>query len=209
MDQVTIEILDKLNSFYSTGFGNLLLYTGILFALIGVVVPLIIQYIQNRNFRHDALEAKKEAREIVESVAKNLLPELVKSQVTEAIKKANDSIEFAVAGVYFLQGKMQLKDGDHANACISYAWSADHGFAGNDELAPLRAINLIRDDCLPKLNKSHFQSEKEIEVSVRKLIEVMRSKNTNRRFEDTIRKMEGRLEAAKNRDVAHKEPSGQ
>jgi TRAP-type C4-dicarboxylate transport system permease small subunit len=55
----TLQILDRLNDYYNNGFGHLLVYTAILFGAIGIIVPIIIQIIQNRTFRHDAEEANK------------------------------------------------------------------------------------------------------------------------------------------------------
>jgi hypothetical protein len=187
VDQTTLAILEKVNSFYNNGFGHLLLYTALLFGAIGVAVPVLIQYIQSRIFKHDADRAQQEIVALVIKTVEDQLPKLVQKEVSQAVKNADVKIKSALCGIYMLQGKMELAELRPAAAAKSYSAAALSGFQGLDEVNAQRALKQLMEKCLPEVNKTHLENDKDIEAIVVDLIAELKGKNANNRFLDSLR----------------------
>ena len=83
-----IEIVDKVRQFYTDAWNMLLYYVVALIALVGVVVPLALQWYQQRTFKHE------EAKLIEELSRKNetLVGELIKQKIKEMNTRLDESL---------------------------------------------------------------------------------------------------------------------
>ena len=123
---VPIEIVDKVRQFYTDAWNMLLYYVVALIALVGVVVPLALQWYQQRTFKHE------EAKLVDELSRKNetLVGELIKQKTKEMNTRLDESLKALAAdferrtaraegGAYMVQSTLLWSQGRHIEALQS------------------------------------------------------------------------------------------
>lgn len=207
-----MEILNAVNSFYNDAFNRLLSYTIAIIALVGVLLPLVATLFQWRT-----LKSEKEVleRSIIEEVSRtsSTISSEVEKQVTAAmaIKEAalvarmNARIEVlearaqqAQAGLFHLQGNVQLRSEFHAIACMDFCRATTLYLSANDELNLQRTLRLLIVDSLPHITGTEFL-EFDIDSSLQELIDCLSNANTNARYTDAIRDIRSELKKARDR----------
>ena len=68
MTPTPIEIVDKVNSFYSGAFTQLITLTVAVLAFAGIILPILIQIIQSRTFRSEQESLKAHIDEQLKAV---------------------------------------------------------------------------------------------------------------------------------------------
>ena len=83
-----IEILNHLDTFYNNAWNKLILFTTILLAVVGILIPLIISWLQTRNLKLKEENLRKELeadyKKKISVVKEDLLKE-IKSQFEQKI----------------------------------------------------------------------------------------------------------------------------
>lgn len=156
MDTTEIEILTAVDDFYQQAFNKLLWFIAALATVIGVIVPLVIQRLQNRSLKiqEDAIKTSVK-KELINEIGSDLKKKydkeikVLKSQNTKDINKVE-------ALSWFLQGKMQISQNSNDLACGSLFNAAEKSFISRDYLNCNQALNSI-EDCLESLNKKQFK----------------------------------------------------
>jgi hypothetical protein len=208
----TLQILDKVNSFYSSSFTQLLTVTLAFLGFAGVILPIILQMVQARTFRveqktlhsqisSDVAAAKTELSVALEKTFKEAQAELQKT-VKQELDAVNIRFTEQVAAVkgasFFLQATGYAEKGYDSYAANDFAFAARKLFEGKEEDNSQRSINRLL-ACLPKLDEDHFAELPSLTINLEALIKTLEDNNINNRFYDTIQDLRRNVNAAKKR----------
>jgi len=182
----------------------------VLIGLVGVLVPVIVQFYQNRilkiesetlaNFLRDELnKVKIELSEQTKSEMerqKALLKEKIEEIETELKTKIS-----AVKGVSFhVQGLLSLTQEKFSESLEVLTTAASFYLEGEDELNLRRVLIMIAETCLPEVTKKDLSPSPRIEKNLQSLVKELESKNINNRYFDLIHSISTELQLAKERD---------
>src|SRR5688572_23182297 len=117
-----IEILEKIDSLYSNAFNQLITITVIVLGFGGVILPIVLQFIQAQFFRIErkALEnqistevekARKASEKEIErkfEIEKEDIHKIVLMEIERLDEKIKDQSMITRAGIFFLQGASSL-----------------------------------------------------------------------------------------------------
>ncbi len=188
----TLQILEKVNAYYSTSFGALMTWTIALIGVIGVVVPIVFQVFQYFSFKRASEDTK---RKIIAEATKG---------IEERYQKIEKESQKALAGVFALQAESSLKGKDFATS-VESASNACWYWLNADDLRNLSLTIDVLLKGLPRLKKDDFTRDHDLEPSIRGLIELMKEKNENGAYTDRIAQIEGLM--ANKLPVAVKPPA--
>jgi hypothetical protein len=205
-----LQILERVNGFYSGAFSQLVTFTVGLLALVGVLVPLVIASYQNRQLKHDKktlsdkMDNDLSALKILlsEQLAKDLAArdDAIKALIDGAKKEIAAEIEkidaLGTARSLHLQA---LSNQTAIPASAAYdCLSAISSYAkGNDE-RNLQSVLHIFKDCVEKLSADDLKTH-DFEAAAEAAVKALNRLNTNRRYMEDIRDIRRGIEAAKGR----------
>ena len=220
MDQATFEILEKLNSMYSSAFNQLVTYTVGLMAFVGLLVPVVVSWIQNRSFQREmdaiAERLQEEASKIREELKKSLREELVtelrteiRNEIAAIERRFTDSLTAkevelsrkiigADAGVFHVQGMLNATGNHHGAAVISFCGAASHYLLADDERNLQRVLGSMTEH-LKKVDLKQIDPA-EVEEAIGSLTQSLTAKDINGRYTDTIKRIERTLADARTRE---------
>lgn len=156
------ELLNYVNEFYNSAWEKLIIIGSVAFAIIGIVVPLIIQWYQKKTllisekhlkeqFKDDIKEVKEELRE---EIRKILAEEILKFELK--IQKLQDSSN---AKLFHLQGQQRATSNKFDDALWNYTKAA-HLYLKSDEYGNLTVILEMIEALLDKVTKSQIEDLK-------------------------------------------------
>jgi hypothetical protein len=209
-----VEIVDKVNAFYSGAFTQLITLTLAVLAFAGVILPILIQMIQSRTFRTEqkSLEARIDERltavksKLADEVETKFQSEkanfekIIADKMSVVDGKLKELAANTRGGTLFVQARFEASQRrfDLAGSC--FASAADCLLQGNDEKNAQRAIRQLVEECLPELNKAAFENVEDFEEATQQLIKTLEGKNEHDRYEDTIGSIRRELSNAKLRE---------
>jgi hypothetical protein len=159
----TIDLINKIDSFYNSAWNKLILIGSIALGIIGILVPIIIQWYQKKIYELSEENLKQELS-IKMSELKEELKDTIEDQIKENIKEYEDKIEkltsSANAKVFHIQGNGLLKEGDYNEAMANYIIATEDYFKSDDYSNLQNTLSLICDNCLPKLSKEEVNDIK-------------------------------------------------
>ncbi|MDO9371626.1 MAG: hypothetical protein Q7U07_03420 [Gammaproteobacteria bacterium] len=212
MDNVTLQILERLNTLYTNAFSQLITYTIGLVALVGLLIPLAMTLIQNRAFRREGEAVTKwlqdEAKKIREELKLSLREELLKEsgeiekRFTDILTQKNVALTKKIAntdaGVFHVQAAINAQQNFYPVAVVDYASAGSNYLIGEDELN-LRRVLVQVVSMLSLTDKTHLKDHDEIESTVKSLIKSLEANNINGRYSDSIHDIEKALKEAQER----------
>jgi len=212
MDNVTLQILERLNALYTNAFSQLITYTIGLVALVGLLIPLVVTLIQNRAFRREGEAVTKglqdEAKKIREELKLSLREELLKESgeiekrftdiLTQKDVALTKKIANADAGVFHVQATLNAERKLYFSAAVDYANAASHYLIGEDE-RNLRRVLAQVGRMLHLTNITDLKNDDEIEPTVKSLIKSLGANNINGRYADSIHDIEKAFKEAQDR----------
>ncbi len=196
----SLELINKVDSFYNSAWDKLVLVGTVSFGLIGFIVPLIIQWYQKRTLKLSEELLKKE----IENQTLKLKNEIVK-EVTEGmelkildyesrVSKFNAS---ANARAFHLQGNLTLNDGGFQSALGDYITSSFNYLKCDDYLNLQTVLTLIADSCIPNLSIEEIDDLKMMTgYDLVALIEELEAKDNNGSLTRIIREIKLKYQKA-------------
>ncbi len=150
-----IDILNGVDAFYQSAWDKLLIVGTVSFAVIGILVPFMIQWYQRKTMKISEELLKKELAQQTTNSKEEILKELT-AILDERIKTFETKMErlnaSAEAKVFHVQGTGHLKEGLWGHAIVDYV-SAGHSYLACDDFFNLRRIiNTINDSCIDKVS---------------------------------------------------------
>lgn len=203
----TLQILEKVNAFYSGAFAQLVTITIAIVAVSGVMLPILIQIIQSRTFRNEqkALEAKidnevsekgTQLQTVVEekfAAAKAEFDEALMKATADLKQKLSEQIVVARAGTFHIQAASEFEKQQLAFAARDFAIAGKMYFQGNDEMNGHRTLRALIDECLPTLSANDLETVPQVERETTKLVKLLRERNKRGAFEDSINNIEAHI----------------
>lgn len=192
-------ILEKVNSFYSGAFTQLITITIAFLAIAGVILPIIFQIVQVRvakseqrtlqgQIEKDISLAKQELKVEIEERFKAVQDEMKKTLAAEVAivnAKLEERSHVARGVSLFIQGTHQAEQKRWGAAVRDLTAAAELCFRGNDETNGQRALTMV-EQFLSNLNSKSFETVSDLDRNIDDLLEILKEKNQNGRFSDAI-----------------------
>jgi len=157
------ELINQINDFYNSAWEKLLIFGSVAFTIIGIIVPLLIQWYQKKTLSIRETEIKahfeKEIQIIKEELKKDmklLLTEEIKVFEDKAMKIKNNS----EGGLYHIQANNAFENNDHYEALRSYVASSMWYLEG-DNYYQLRCVLEAIEECLDHVKKIDMHNIKQ------------------------------------------------
>lgn len=200
-------IINNINSLYS----NLIAYTVGLLLFVGAFVPSIINFYQNRQFRKEQEEIKKNiGNEVTNAViaTEERLQVILQKALEEESKKIQANIDQLkqnldkeIAGAhgstYHLQANQQISQSIPALLSCKHALPL---YIKAEQENNARKIIGIIDTHLNKIDKTMFDGYIDIDETIQDILKELRDNNVNSRYSGDIQKIEFGLKDAKKRE---------
>lgn len=190
----TLVILEKVNQFYSSSFGQLVSITIGLLAFVGVIVPMLITFYQNRQFKQEQDYILRKLEESTSELFKHIETEVSRKFESEKEKRVKEMAELreellkeaskSKGGAFFIQANLQLDSADITNAIESYIYAIQNFMRAEDELNLQRALKRLTYDCLPKAWNTIFQRWGDYEKDIKSIADELGKRNNNGRYTD-------------------------
>lgn len=189
MNKDALEILNNINTFYSSAFTQLITITFGIVAFIGIFLPIITTYYQNRNTRiekenlEDYITNKVEEMriEVVETIGNDLEKKL--ETISLDWKRENDR---AIGGVLHVQANQYLSAKKYKLAANSIFSAIRFYIRGKDEFNLQRSIDILTKSCLPKLELSENPNLERLSEMTEEVINLLDELNDSGRYKDTM-----------------------
>lgn len=208
-----ISILDAAHNFYSDAFSSLLQLTLGLLAIGGIVVPLLIGWIQNRRVKMESASLKREMDSLVnlevvqlrallsDEVAKEVAEfdkrlGLMESKITDELTKKFNKI---TGGICHVQANSLISNEDYLAAIESLKGAVSEYCKCRDLNNLQRVIGQLEGECMPKLNKKSFEDEINLEADINKIIKDLSDLKCDGALIDPIARLKKMLSDAKKR----------
>jgi hypothetical protein len=223
-----IEILEKVNAFYDTQWNHFLIYTAVLVGVVGVLVPILLQFYQTRMFKKEedatSNRIKQQIKDMKSEIADALTLEFKHSQEETSIALASNQkqvdeevvrlredfaklvdvakkkLEKDISGAQ--AGLFHIQGNTQAKTYPPLAIESYISAACYDIIAEdeyhLRRVLVNISDCLKKVTKVAFQDESHF-AGFSPMIETLEKIYTNNQYTDIIKDLKKEMTAAKER----------
>lgn len=199
-----ITLIDKVNSFYEISWNHLLVFSGALFTIIGVVIPILFQIYQSQVFRSEEEKIKnliksqtsKSKKELEES--QNSLFESYKKEVAESVKQLSNGlmeilenkekkltmhIDDVIGGVLMVQANFFYANEQYYDAAESEIRAIISLCEAEAEATMRRAVNSLVDDILPSLRVGLIEDSEDFYSLVEDVKKSISELNINHRYD--------------------------
>lgn len=194
----TLQLIDKVHSYYSDSFTQLMYLTVSILVIIGVIMPFVLQSLQARSFRSekDSLEslikgeiqnARIEMKSVIEKMftkKKEDMQQLLDEKIKAMKQLMEEEVDTAKGGIFFLQGQKLIEKEDYSLAARDMAFAATLYFPGKEDSNGQRALDIFLNDCLPNVVSSDFEEIPDFDNIINDLLDKIEEKNKNHRFDD-------------------------
>ncbi len=210
--QAITTIIDNLNSLYSSAFGHLVDYTVGLLALLGIIVPVVFYWFQNKQLKLDeemlakkiSLEIDEAKKTIIEDIQSKLAIELegFEKKVSEMKSELKEDVNIVMhllhAKAHHLQANSMVSIGNWGGA-FEDSLKAIVGYCKAGDEANLQIVlkAMLIDIVLPNFNKGFIDKIYKLDDRVKEAIDCIEILNKNGRYKVDIIEFIQLLEAAK------------
>jgi len=202
-----MEVLNKVDAFYATSWSHLIYMMSGATAVVGVLVPMVLQYARGKEFKEISDRMVETAREN-EEINMARIAELEKrteERVALRMKKMDEELKHAKSHGFFLQGIALLAEKSNMEACRSFIIAAEELLAIEDlEIAKqnLQApLKRICKECLPRFAISDFSrgTSPTLDEDFNRLLFLLEKKNIDNRYHADILNLKDAISVAKKR----------
>jgi hypothetical protein len=192
-----IEIVDKVRQFYTDAWNMLILYVTILIAIVGVVIPLIIQRYQNRTFRLEEEKLKdnliKENKATIEKAINERAADLQK-QMDENMERITASLKQEMArsltGALMVQTSFLWTEKRYLDALESGLSAIKSALQSGNQANVQRALRNVTRDILPNISKQQYEQQPYIKEKIEDTFKTLEAENTDGRYTNYIRDLQ-------------------
>ncbi|TGL61174.1 hypothetical protein [Leptospira sarikeiensis] len=207
-----LEITQTINTFYESSWNKLLFFIGIMFTVIGVIIPLVGQWLQRRASNLKTEELRKQIaqetansqlqilkvfEEKFEELKKDLEKKLLETEVS-----AESKVNKTLGGLFQLQGNISKEGENHLLACSSYVYAILSYVESTEELNLGRVLRMLP-ETLKNLQRSDFDQLIELEENIEIMLANLERINENDRYTDSIRSIKQEYLNSKNRTLTN------
>lgn len=158
-----INLINKVDQFYNSAWEKLVIIGTVSFAVIGILVPFVIQWYQKKTLKSGEELLKIEMQnqllilkaELLEDISNKLDEKLITFE-----KKFEEHNASTTAKAFHLQGNSQIVHERYAGALSDFSIAATRYFVC-DEYSNLQVVlSAILENCLPKLSQEEIDELK-------------------------------------------------
>ncbi|WNF48117.1 hypothetical protein RHP75_06730 [Pseudomonas sp. SG20056] len=189
MDNIALEILAKVDAFYSSAFSQLLAITLGIIAFAGVFVPILTTYYQNRNIKIE----KQNLEDYIANKVNNLKEELtlnlnyeLQEKLAEFEKKQEAKTDKIIAGLLHVQASLQLSNSHFKHATSSIISSIERCISAGDELNLSRGFSILIEQCLPEIKPEEEINLENLAIKIEGIHNKMSKLNSGGRYSDVL-----------------------
>lgn len=158
-----IDLINKVNSFYDSAWHKLILTATTACAIVGIVVPFIITWHQNKKLKANEAELKRDFLN-TSSDLKNQLEQFIsekfESERNEMDIKLGELNAKFKANIFHLQGSDQFSKGNFDEATKNFIVASRNYIVCKDYANLQQLLYAIADDCLFHFDKKTFDEFK-------------------------------------------------
>jgi hypothetical protein len=216
----TLQILEKVNAFYTASFTQLITFTGALLALVGVLVPLLIALQQAKQAKRDQeqlsrviddrfAEAHKEFTEFLKRESSIIdermraLVDATKGEISAELKQSENS---AQGSIFHIQARQYIDQGYFGHAVSSACHAGKHYARAKAELN-LTAVLKVMKSALRLANRVDMEvAENQEPGSYSNFCKAIQKLNESGRYTEELRLLQSMYDAAKAREPFVRKP---
>lgn len=209
-----VELLLAVNTFYDQAFNRLLALTFGIIAFIGVLVPIVVGWVQLRSLKQEKesilVELRQEVSDEREQIKKAIeesvrlemrgLQEELNARMEGLERRLEISSALAEARSFHLQGLNSVRAKNPQNAVHDLASATASYINAENEANAQRCLNVIVDTCLPATNKYQYV-ELRLEKHCNTLLDKLKKHNRNECYTNYIQRIESQMDKASARDI--------
>ena len=224
-----LTVLQNVSQFYETSWNHLLVCGSVAVAIVGVVVPVLLQIYQTRTMRHEREEIRtaiagqvaaemragleKESALLAEKIAaatKSLEERLARDRAELEEKSRNmeeelrRGIERTTGRLFGVQANAMISQHRYKAAAESILLAMDYLRRGDDRLNLRRQLVSLAETCLPKMTKAECEEMDEGERCFGKIMAEIKEWDEKSDFQDAVNKAVRAFKAASERDSEKK-----
>ncbi len=158
-----IDLINKVDAFYNSAWDKLVIVGSVSFAVIGILVPFVIQWYQKKTLKVSEERLKKDIENHSLKLKAEILDDINKT-LEERIKDFEKKIEelnaSATAKAFHLQGNGQLADNFIAGALSDFVTAAKNYLLCGDYSNLQTVLRIILEDCVPQLSQEEINDLK-------------------------------------------------
>jgi hypothetical protein len=158
-----IDLINKVDSFYESAWSKLIFSASTAFAIIGIIVPVVIQFYQNKALKANEAELKRDFLNM-SSELKNELQQFISEKFESERKEMNIKLGELNAkfkgSVFHLQGTDQFSKGNYDEATKNFIIASRSYVICKDYVNLQQLLYAIADDCLLHFDKKTFDNFK-------------------------------------------------
>ena len=144
----SIDLIEKVDNFYNNAWFKLVLFGSILFALVGIFVPLFIQWYQKRTLKLSEETLKSTLKT---EISKDLLT-AIENKFQENEKKLKMLTASANAKIFFSQAKYSIEKNSYKGALGELISASYNSMECNDFKTIQELLDYILNNCLQFLS---------------------------------------------------------
>lgn len=192
-----VELISNVDSFYNSAWNKLIIVGSLAFGVIGILVPLVIQWYQKKTLKISEELLKKDIENQILKLKSELVLEINKT-LEERLEKFEEKIDIASAShnakTFHLEGNSLFNQGQIAQALADFVIAArDYSYV--EDYPNLNGVlNFILQSCLPKLS---LEEVSDLKISqncdLEYLLTEIEKKDTKGVFIQTIREIRLKL----------------
>jgi len=190
--EVITSILEKVNKFYEDAWAKNLFTLSSMLILIGIIIPIVVQYIQIKRLKDEKENIIQEMKAILENDRlkkekdnKEIIEKIVSEKIDAKNKKVYQSIYSVTGMVFHIIGNNYAKEGQINDAVKYYFRSAYNYLNSYDELNLYRVFGGI-DKYINSINIEAMKDDLEYKDVIGGFIELLKEKNINGKYYDKI-----------------------
>ncbi|MEQ9769654.1 hypothetical protein ABRQ03_02160 [Pectobacterium jejuense] len=202
-----LEILDKVNSFYTNSFNSLQTMVAAMIALVGVAIPLVISFYQSSllknqsiklqgdielNFSNKLEELKRELSSenekkmaVLEVKVKEMLQSIEEKNKIEINKVRSESL----ARIFHTIGSNYNYRKVYTSSAMYLVMAGSYYIDYDDDLNLNRIMNSLINQVVPQLTKNNKTTEMENRYA--RFMKKIKNYNSKGKYTDAIKKLEG------------------
>lgn len=150
-----IDLVQKVDSFYNNAWTKLVIIITIVFTIVGIIVPLFIQWLQKKSLQASEENLKNEIQSKITNIKDEIIKTLI-AEIDEKFKKYEKEIQItraaANAKLFLAEGKVKLSMNYYDKALSDFISAATNCIDSNNYPTLSDALKLITNDCLPNLS---------------------------------------------------------
>ncbi|MCD6069347.1 MAG: hypothetical protein K0S33_4173 [Bacteroidetes bacterium] len=192
-----LELLTKVNDFYESAWNKLIIIGTVSFGVIGIIVPIVIQWYQKKTLKISEELLKKDTEAKTLKIKSELLKEInasLEKRLQEFEIKVENITSSAEAKTFHLQGNTNLSQKRTLEALSDYIIASEGYIKCTDYINLQRVLESISKDCISQLSIEEITDLKITDNSdLDLLLKTLSAHDVNGAFESLIREIRFKL----------------